>query len=514
METLFRHFRAAAAEVPEKTFATFMTLLESAPPVTYAEQVERVLGTMTWLREQSIKAGDRVAYMADTSPQHIDLWFAVTELGGIYVPLNTALRGLVLEHQLRLTGPVLVICSPDYADLVVEALGTDAAAAVVPVGSIDRSRIDPADRDGSRTSFVREYDPATIMFTSGTTGPSKGVTWSHRSQLYLAETTVDSMGYTSDEVVFTCLPLFHGNALLESVLSAALSRGRVVVANRFSASRYWEQIRTSGATTTNMLSAMVPILLAAPPSATEREHELRHALVIPAPPEAEAALRERTGINVIEAYGLADAGMCLWAPAQGRPDRSCGIPVDGWECAIFDSEDHPVPDGEAGELVVRPTKPWIASLGYWDNPSETVRTWRNQWIHTGDLFRKDAHGWFYFMDRAAESIRRKGENISSFEVEQALLRHPDVAECAVYAVPSDLSEHEVMAAVLPREGAELDVRDLIDVASRNLPKFAVPRYVRIVDDFPRTETQKVRKPALKADGVTGSTIDMLALLPS
>lgn len=509
--TIFQVLEDAAAAAPTRSFARFLNVDGPEVSVNYAAQLDRVRATAAWLESAGIRSGDRVALMAGNRPEHIDLWLATAGLGAIHVPLNVALRGDALRHQIVLTSPSLVIAEEEFIPIVREALGDGGVPSVIAVSEM-ATAVSTCQPMQNISSNVDPHAAATIMFTSGTTGPSKGVTWSQTSQLYLAQTTVQYMGYRDDDVLFTCLPLFHGNALLESVLAALLLNTEVVIAPRFSATRFWSWVATSGATSTNLLGAMVQILLKHEPSEAERDHTLRIALVIPAPPEAERQLRARTGIDVVEGYGLADAGMCLWSPVQGRAPGSCGKPVEGWECIVVDGNDIEVPRGVVGELAVRPTLPWISSLGYWEMPEETVATWRNLWIHTGDFFVRDDDGWFFFIDRSSEGIRRRGENISSFEVEQALLRHGDIAECAVFAIPSDLSEDEVMAAVVAQPGRRIVVDEILSVAAENLPAFAVPRYVRIVDSMPKTETQKVRKEVLKREGVTSNTFDRLAEL--
>jgi crotonobetaine/carnitine-CoA ligase len=351
------------------------------------------------------------------------------------------------------------------------------------------------------------WDLAGIYFTSGTTGPSKGVMWSHNMGLYMSESSTFIMDYKPDDVLFTCLPLFHANALFVSFLAAVRYRARVVVAERFSASQFWRQVAESGATTVNLLGAMAPILWRQEPSEWEQAHTVRLALVVPAPVEHFDEFERRFNLKCTELYGLTDANIPLGIPAGEQRPGSCGVPVPGWECMVVDEHDEPVPANTPGELVVRPTLPFIGQLGYWRMPEQTVEAWRNLWFHTGDLVRQDEEGWFYFLDRSKDAIRRSGENISSFEVEQVLLSHPAVFEAAVYAVPAEMSEDEVMAAVVLEPGKEVTAAEILAWCEPRLAYFAVPRYVDIRSALPKTQTEKVQKQVLRSEGVSTNTFD-------
>jgi crotonobetaine/carnitine-CoA ligase len=462
------------------------------------------------MQQRGVAKGDRIAIMVGNRVEFVVAWFASHMVGAVVVPLNTALRGAVLKHMMDLSTPAMLISEPQFIPRVTDAIGTaDYLQSIVSVGEGDVPAAsttvpfgDLQENDDCTPVDIAPWDPSAIMFTSGTTGPSKGVTYTHSYTFHIGTACVHYMDYNADDTLYTCLPLFHANALNTSLFPSLLARARIAVGNRFSVSRIWSEVIESGATATNLLGAMSVLLLRREPSAEERAHSLRTALVIPAPEEYYKLFPDRFGVEPVEAYGLTDFGMLLWKP-RDEPARpgSCGVPTEGFECRIFNEFDEELPQGEVGELVARPLKPWITPAGYWEMPEATLKTYRNLWFHTGDLMYRDPDGWFYFVDREKDAMRRRGENVSSFEVEQAVLSHPEILECAAYAVPSEFTEDEIAIAVVPGPDADLRPEDLIRYVAPRLPYFAVPRYVRILEALPKTQTEKIRKMDLRADGV-------------
>lgn len=505
-----RRLTLAAGEDPYAPFVTFGT---NGVPVTRAELNEGAGALAEGLRGLGVGPGDRVAMMLGNRVEFLETVFAVVRLGAIVVPMNVSLRGDSLRYVLDQTEPRLVVT--DAARLPNLRSGIDACAVLVacvdPESSPDPHVIAFDALRGSAmagTGGREPGDPFAIMYTSGTTGPPKGVVWSHGMALKVARTAQQNMGYRSDDVVFTALPLFHGNGLALSVFAALLAGARAAVMPDFSAQRFWHQVVASGATTVNLLGSMAQILWLRAPSEAEQKHRLRTALVIPSPaPEQYEQFERRFSLRMVEAYGLTDVGMLTWTPDGERRPGSCGRVCAGWECRLVDEHGLPVAAGEAGELVARPTEPHIAPLGYWRMPEATVESWRDLWIHTGDVLTED-RGWFRFVGRRKDAIRRRGENVSAFEVERSLLSHPAVEDCAVYALPSELGEDEVAAAVvLSRADPPSDAEDLVRHCEASLPYFAVPRYVRVLDALPKTATEKVLKGDLAAAGVTAETWD-------
>jgi crotonobetaine/carnitine-CoA ligase len=356
---------------------------------------------------------------------------------------------------------------------------------------------------------VQPGDALAVMYTSGTTGPSKGVLCPHAQYHWWGVNSADVLGVRGDDVLCTTLPLFHINAL-NTFAQALMTGARVVYELRFSASGFWRAMREADATVVYLLGAMVPILLAQPASEAERAHRVRIGLGPGVPAEAAARFHARTGIALLEGYGSTETSFVI-ATAPGEPPRgTMGRLREGFHARVVDEHDAPLPDGQPGELVLRADEPFAFASGYLGMPDKTVEAWRNLWFHTGDRVVREPDGSFRFVDRIKDAIRRRGENISSYEVEQALLAHAAVAEAAVYPVRSELAEDEVMAAVVLREGQRAAPAELAAFCAPRLPRYAVPRYVEIVDALPRTENGKVQKYRLRERGVGPNAWDRLA----
>jgi crotonobetaine/carnitine-CoA ligase len=467
------------------------------------------------LRRAGIERGDRVVVVLENREEFLFAFFGCSMAAATMVPLNTGLRGTSLHYQLEDAGAKLAIVGVDFLGRVRdESADLDLRVVVVgeaPDGAGDAERYaDFVAAGGAADTFApvdqKRRDRSMILYTSGTTGPPKGIVYSHGATLAFADAGARGYAYVPGDVAFTCLPLFHVNALLNVTLGAILHETRVVISPRFSVSTFWDEVVEAGGTTTPMLGSMATLLLQREPCDAERSQPLRTACVVPAPGEYHHELEERFGLHVITFYGLTDAGT-LTTTAETQVG-SAGRAFPEWELVIADDDDNLLPAGAVGEMLVRPNVPHITPLGYWQKSEATVEAWQNQWIHTGDFMRGDDDGHFYFVDRKKDSIRSRGENVSSFEVEQVALGHPAVADAAAYAVPSDLSEDDVMLAVVPSPRHELDWSELQAYMAERLPFFAVPRYFRRTDTLPRTENGKVQKTGLRGEGVTDDAADL------
>jgi crotonobetaine/carnitine-CoA ligase len=381
--------------------------------------------------------------------------------------------------------------------LVGEAPAIELPCAVVPW---------PAAGEAIEPEAPRPGETLAILYTSGTTGPAKGVQCPHAQYAWWGANSARILGLTERDVLATTLPLFHINAL--NTFAQALVAGcRVAYEARFSASRFWSAMAAADATVVYLLGAMVPMLLAQAPSEFERAHRVRIGLAPGAPESAMQAFLERSGVPLIDGYGSTETNFVI-AGALDAPRRGVmGWLQPGFDARVVDDEDVEVPAGEPGELVLRADEPFAFASGYHGMPEQTLAAWRNLWFHTGDRVVRDADGAFRFIDRIKDAIRRRGENISSWEVEQVLLAHAAVAEAAVYPVRSELAEDEVMAALVARPGARIDAAELCAFCAARLARFAVPRYIDVVAELPRTENGKVRKVVLRERGVTAATWD-------
>jgi carnitine-CoA ligase len=479
--------------------------------LTTGELCRRMRTVAGRLAEVGLTPGDRVAAMLPNGLELIEALFATTYAGGVFVPLNTAWRGRSLEYILTDSEPRVVITDPAHVVELREAAGRLGADLIVTGDCAhDSAALAFHDlrtgEDAVGPPALKPQELAILLYTSGTTGRSKGNMLSHRASLWMAATAAATIGYTADDVVHSSLPLFHANALQCGLLGAILSGAEFVTSGGFTASGFWREVRDCGATQTALLGSMMPLLVAREPGPQDQEHRVRVAYCAPLPEDL-PRFEQRFGLKCASTYGLTDANILTVRPADESGVRSCGVASPDWELALVDDADQPVAAGAIGELVGRPRRPFITSSGYWRKPEASAELWRNLWCHSGDLLRQDAEGRYHFVDRKKDAIRKGGENISSFEVEEVLLTHPGVAEATVFAVPSDLAEDDVMAVLVPVAGAEVRPEDIFAACIRELPFFAVPRYIELATELPRTENHRVRKTELRARGITARTWD-------
>jgi len=484
------------------------------------------------LRAAGVAPGDRVALMLSNRIELLEAFLACGWLGAAAVPINTAAMGPQIGYLLKDSGARLLAIEGGFAERLASAgLGETAVETIWVVdesaageGRADAMRFEgiacgawpPLPAQGATADPVPAAEPPilpsdtlAILYTSGTTGPAKGVLCPHAQYHWWGVHSAEILGVGAGDVLCTTLPLFHINAL-NTFAQASLAGARVVFEPRFSASAFWATMRSRKATVVYLLGAMVPILLAQPPSAAEREHHVRIGLGPGVPASAAAAFRERSGVPLLEGYGSTETNFVIAsAPDRSRPG-CMGWLRPGFEACVVDAHDVALPPGEAGELLLRAAEPFAFASGYFGKPEATVAAWRNLWFHTGDRVVREADGAFRFVDRLKDAIRRRGENISSYDVEQVLQSHPAVAAVAVYPVRSELAEDEVMAAVVAREGGAIDPAELVAFCRTRLPYFAIPRYVELVADLPRTENGKVQKFRLRERGVTPAAWDRQA----
>ncbi len=490
-----------------------------AAEVSYRGVCELAARSAGRLAEAGIRPGDRIATMCENRIELFELIIGCAWAGVILVPLNTASRGAQLEHILGNCGARVLVAEPAHLE---------AFASLRSRGSVERAWVLPAqDGSGAEPPVIDGWsvedmpaagDPigahpagpgeiAAILYTSGTTGPSKGVRCPHAQFYWWGVLMSESLRIVEGDVMYTCLPLFHTNAL-NAFVQALVSGATFVLGERFSASRFWARVAAADADVTYLLGAMVTILMSRPYEPIEREHHVRIALAPATPARIFDRFRERFGVQLIEGYGSTETNCPIAAedPAEGRGGYMGTVRV-GFHARVVDEHDQPVPDGTAGELVLRHDEPFAFADGYWAMPEQTIQAWRNLWFHTGDRVVRDPDGWYRFVDRAKDAIRRRGENISSWEVEQAVLEHSAVSAAAAFPIPSELGEDDVMIAVVLESGEALAHEELIEHCRPLLPYFAVPRYVEFVSELPLTENGKVRKAVLRERGLTAATWD-------
>jgi crotonobetaine/carnitine-CoA ligase len=481
---------------------------------TYSETASIAAASAQLLADAGIRPGDRVALMCSNRPEFLQVYLGCAWLGAIVVPINTALRGFQLSHIFKNSRPALLVVEApllaaiETVDADVELpsqtwiIGTGAGMRGV------RSSLAPLPALGSKApaGAVRPGDTVAILYTSGTTGPAKGVCCPQAQLFWWGIYSARALGVREGDVLFTTLPLFHTNAL-NAFYQAVLNGCTYVLEPKFSASGFWAAARRHDATVAYLLGAMATMLLAQPKSADDSTHRVRVALGGGVPSQFHRPFLERFGVPLVDGYGSTETNFVFAGSIPSNRPGTMGYLADGVEARIVDPEDSELPEGQAGELVLRSTEPFAFATGYFGMPEKTVEAWRNLWFHTGDRVVRDPDGHYRFIDRMKDSIRRRGENVSSWEVEQTILSHPAVAACAIFPLPSQLGEDEVAAAILLEPGQSLEPVDVIRHCEGQIAYFAIPRYVRVVKQMPLTENGKIKKGVLRDDGVTADTWD-------
>jgi len=495
---------AASQTHPDREFLRFGTDIW-----TYGEITDRAARIAGGLVELGVQPGDRVLMMMSNRPEMIASWFACGWVGAVQVAVNTAYKGMLLEHIVENADPSIAIIAPEHIHLFdLKRRPYDRLRHVVILDDSAELSLDQLARSPrAEPHLAHHQDVHGILYSSGTTGPSKGILLSHNYYWYGGHRMAEHSQVTSQDRLYTCLPLFHANAQVLTVMTALVSGASVALDDRFSASRFWDTMRRTGATRFNYIGGMIPILLKQESTDLDRDHQVRFAAGAAAPEDLFEEFESRFGVRLMESYGQTENCVALSNPVAERRIGSVGLPNCGFDVEIVDDDDIPVSSGVVGELVFRPQVPDIMMSGYNAMPEAMLEASRNLWFHTGDLMRRDDDGYYYFVDRKKDAIRRRGENISAYEVELVVNSHAAVLESAAIAVPSEVGEDEVMVCVVLRPGADLDPVDLIAHCEERMPYFSVPRFVDFRDELPKTPTHRVEKYRLRTQGVTASTWD-------
>jgi crotonobetaine/carnitine-CoA ligase len=471
-------------------------------------------------RKLGILKNDKVSFMLPNCPELIFLWFGAAKVGAVEVPINTSYKGEFLRHIIDQSDSRILIVALEYLDRV-KLIQDDLKKVekIIILGGFGKEDIkglkiaafgfDEILNAPETPVDVKVYpwDPHNIIYTSGTTGLSKGALAPHKFWIVVAERLLELRKGTKDDVFYTFLPLYHFNAQCLTTVTALIADAQMVLSDKFSASRFWDDIRKYQATQFNYLGAVIPILAKQPEKPDDLDNPIRIALGGGCPQNVMERFEKRFGLTCMEGFGMSEIGIPIHVSLGDRRPGSCGKVLDIYDMKVVDDEDNEVPAGEPGEMIFRPNEPFTMMLEYYNMPEKTLETYRNLWFHTGDLAKRDADGYFYFVDRKKDSLRRRGENISSFEVERAINSHPAVLESAAVAVESELSEDEVKICVVLRPGATLSPEELTKYAADRMPYFAVPRYVEFLESLPKTPTERVQKYQLRQAGVTANTWD-------
>ena len=516
--TIPQALKNACEKWPNKTYLDF-----SGEKYTFAEVDRESTRIAHGLVELGVAAGDRVCAIMGNVVDIIFVWFAVNKLGAVWVPINTDFKGEYLRHQIADAGASVIVVEPHFADRVfgiedkLPELKTLVCRGELPKV---QSRLQLKTLDSIRSSNtspvthqVSPSDLALLIYTSGTTGPSKGCMVSQNYALNFGGAMGKATHLTDKDIVHTPCPMFHSAGAFGVILMTLQAGAGAAISPRFSVTNFWSEIEQSGATASMLLSIMLRLIPEAPDSDVARRcfGKLRTVFGSPFPGKLKDQWREKFGVKypASPAYGMTEACPVFLTPIDlvGVPESASGRLYEDYEARIIDDKGNECPPNVPGEIYLRPTRPDIMFLGYWRRPESTTEVWRDLWFHTGDIGKIDENGFFYFVDRKKDYLRRGGENISSFEVEATFLGHNEVAEVAVHSVPSDLSEDELKVTVVLHPGATVTEEVLCVWSLDRLPHFAVPRYIEFRKELPKTATHRVQKHVLRSDGVTTATWD-------
>ena len=497
-----------AARIPDRPFLHFL-----GHTFSYADTHRLTNRYAHGFLGAGVRPGDHVALMLPNQPELLWAIWGLGKIGAVAVPLNTAAKGELLTYLLDQSDSVLVCVSDQLRERAVAAAAR--APGVREVIGPDRLRgfEELADADPPGMVDVRFDQPHLLQYTSGTTGPSKGAISPHSQGHAVGRQMTSLTRYRPDDVLYTCLPVFHANALWFTIYAALWAEASVALSPGFSARRFWDEIRETRATVFNALGAMANIIWQLPPSERDRDHLVRGAMLVPTTRALVDGFAERYGIAVTSVYAMTEnCAVTVFGPDEPRDKvPSAGKVRDYMDVRIVSdapadlaerepsTEPVALPPGEVGEICLRPTGPGSVMLGYYKMPDATAAAHTGGWFHTGDRGHLDADGYLFFSDRTKEAIRRRGENISAYEVEMVLCRHPAVLEAAAVPVPSELGEDEVMAYLVLVPGVELSFAELIGFCAENMAYYMVPRYLVTVDALPKTPSEKIEKYKLKQD---------------
>ena len=526
--TLPKVLKDQADSIPDKDFLQFS--YEKA--LTFSQVNKQANKIADSLKKLGINKTDKVSVYMPNSLEICLAWFGILKNGSVMVPINTAYVMDFLQYIIESSDSKIIIIAEEYLERLANI--QDRIPKIEKVIVWTRDKKDGFESNGynkteavSWNKFlsdgsevepsveVTHLDHARLMYASGTTGKSKGVVRPCAADYSSAQNYSSIMDLTNDDTVFTCLPLFHSNAMVMGVYPAMISGCKVVVEEKYSASKFWKWMKDFEITKFNLVGVMSYFMWNAPVVPEEKEHKVKLVLGSPAPHDIIEEFMERFNILFTEGYGLTEVGQCTFTrPNEPFRVGSCGKESPGYEIKIVNPEtDEELPRNTPGELVLRPRIPNICLHYYYKMPEKTVSDFRNLWFHTGDLCRMDEDGYIFFMDRVKDYIRRRGENISSFEVENLISTHSNIEESAAIAVKLDEqgrhSEDELMIVIVLKEGLTLMPEELIEYLKPIMPKFMIPRFVRFRDSLPKTPTNRVQKVKLREEGITKDTWDSL-----
>ncbi len=490
-------------------------------PLTFAELNEGINKAANGFLSLGVQKGDNVAIMLNNCVEFLYSWFGLNKIGAVEVPINVALKGEGLTYQIVQSDSVALVADTVFLD----RLGPVSDDLSTVKHLIFHNATDEKDlpawkemeslwienlMDHPATTpdvKVRFSDMASILYTSGTTGRSKGVEISHNYWYDIWSSAVQYSRYTEDDVLYTGLPFFHGNAQGMTIGPAILADAKAVIVERFSAGSLFDDCRKWECTEANYIGGIIPILMKQDPAESDGDNPLRLMVGAAAPVDIWHDFEARFKTKLLEVYGMTECYCCLVNPYDEPRPGSCGKPITGWRVKLVDDNDNEVAPGEIGEFIAQPENMFVGTTGYYKQLEPTLEFFKNFWMHTGDLGKRDEDGYFYFVDRKKQALRRRGENISSFEVEAVINSNPAVMESCIVGVPSDVGEEDVKAVIVLKEGQTLSEVELIEWCEPRMAYFAIPRYIAFRSGLPKTPSERVEKYRLKNEGVTDDCWD-------
>ena len=499
-----------AREKPHEVFVIF----EDDETWTFQETLERVKRLGAALQSMGIKEGEHVIVWLPNGKECLEAYLALGYIGAVFVPINVAYRGDLLAHVVDNSDARIAIVHQnlvgrlndvDTASLETVVTVGDDAVAVQNLAAISYETI--LSNSGTLKELSRPIEPwdtQAIIYTSGTTGPSKGVLSSYLHNYEGMNAQVWTCVSDDDRYLIN-MPMFHIGGCF--ILYSMLCRGSsIAMTSGFNTDAFWPTVHRTQSTVVFLLGVMAAFLMKADPSTEDKNHPMHTFMVVPFNEEA-TQLNKRFGVTVHTIFNMTELSCPIFSPPNPTVPGYCGRPRDGVSLRVVDENDIEVPNGVTGQLVVRTDLPWAMNHGYYKNAEATAEVWRNGWFHTGDVFRMTDDGDFYYVDRIKDAIRRRGENISSIEVESQIMQYDAVQECAAIAVPSEFGEDELMVVLAAKLGQTVEPKKLLEFLQPRMAHFMIPRFIRIMDELPKTPTTKIQKATLREDGITADTWD-------
>lgn len=500
-------FRAGTS--PDEIFVIFDDIGGDTASYTWAQFDRAVNRAANALAALGIGQGDKINLHLSNCMEFMFLWFAAAKIGAVIMPTNVAASADELEYLVEHSESRLIVTQPDYLDIARKVRkrcpGSERIVLCGKSGNEPETSFDELIADQSDTppdTQCAAEDEVAILYTSGTTSRPKGVLVTNANYVYAGETVAKALALRPDDRHLTVLPLFHGNAQYYSTMSALVTGASMVLSARFSASRYFDQAIANGCTVSSLFSAPMRMLLAQPRKKKHAKNKLRAVIFAQCLTPAQLEeWDERFGAPLMQLWGMTETmGPPLMNPLNHRRDNmSIGLPAMGYRVRIVDDDGQPVQQAETGQIVVAGEPGRTLMKGYFKNPEATAETIRDGWLWSGDNARQDEHGYFHFVDRAKDMIKRAGENVAASEVEAVILEHPKVFDCAVIGVPDPMRDEAIVAVVVPSQGEAAAEGEIIAWCRERLASFRVPERVEFRQELPRTSVGKIQKHILRAE---------------